>query len=111
MAVVGRTYAGAPVRRKAKALYEMNMIDKHFGVKRYLAGYSEETEWLLARYDLKSFELSAFQKEFGEENPENPMFDCYEVTESNIRFLERHLAENPEWNFNERSYFVEAHGV
>ncbi|WP_339074652.1 DUF7683 domain-containing protein [Teredinibacter turnerae] len=87
------------------------MIDEYFGVKRYLAEYSEETEWLIARYDLETFELPAFQKEFGEANPKNPMFDCYAVAENNISFLERYLGEKPKWNFNERSYFVEAHSV
>ena len=87
------------------------MIDTHFKVKRYIAEYSEATDELLGKYDLSSFELEKFQVEFGEPNIENPMFDCYPIKEKNINFLKGYIEKEPKWDFNNKSYFVEAHAI
>lgn len=87
------------------------MIDEKFKVSRYLAEYSESTEKLLAKYDLSDFDLVAFQKEFSEANPDNPMFDCYQVKKSNVEFLQRYIENEPKWDFANNAYFVEAHAI
>jgi len=87
------------------------MVDTEFEVRRYITEFSEETEELLAEHDLFSFELDKFQVEFGELNTENPMFDCYPIKESNVGFLKKYIAKEPEWDFVNKSYFVEAHAI
>ncbi len=87
------------------------MIDSKYKVKRYITEFSEETEELISEHDLVDFELSKFQKEFNEPNSENPMFDCYEVKPENIGFLKNYIANEPDWDFVNKSYFVEAHGI
>jgi hypothetical protein len=87
------------------------MIDDKFKVRRFITEFLKQTEELLAEYDLCSFELSNFQIEFGEQNTENPMFDCYPIKEKNVEFLKRYMAEEPEWDFVNKSYFIEAHAI
>jgi len=87
------------------------MIDERYQVRRYITEFSQSTEELLAEYDLCDFDLEAFQKEFSELNPENPMFDCYQVRESNVEFLRKYIENEPEWDFVNKSYFVEAHAI
>jgi hypothetical protein len=87
------------------------MIDSKYKVRRYIAEYSEETEKLLAEYELSAFDLAKFQKEFGEICPENPMFDCYPIKKSNVAFLKSYINEEPSWDFAKKSYFVEAHAI
>ncbi len=87
------------------------MIDTEFKVRRYVTEFSKETEELIAEYDLRSFELEHFQMEFGEPNGDNPMFDCYSIKECNVKFLRMHLAKEPEWDFVNKSYFVETHAI
>jgi hypothetical protein len=94
-----------------EALYGKNMIDIEFGVRRYIAEYSEETEELIAEHDLTGFELSQFQREFNEPNNEDPMFDCYPIKLENLSFLKTYINDEPEWNFVKKSYFVEAHSI
>jgi len=83
------------------------MIDEKFKVRRYVAEFSEETEELLATYDLSSFNLIEFQREFRESNARNPMLDCYSVHESNLEFLSKYMFKEPVWDFLNKSYFVE----
>ena len=84
------------------------MIDKEHKVVRFVAEYCEQTEFRTARYDLASFDLPSFQEEFGEWDKSSPMFHCYEVAEGNLPFLKRHLRNEPHWDFERYSYFVEA---
>ncbi|MFT5677138.1 MAG: hypothetical protein ACI808_003090 [Paraglaciecola sp.] len=93
------------------ALYGKAMIDSKYKVKRYITEFFEETEELIAEYDLGGFDLSKFQKEFNEPNAENPMLDCYPIKSENISFLKKYIDVEPEWNFVNKSYFVEAHGI
>lgn len=85
------------------------MRDEQLNVKRYVAQYSATTEWLTAEYDLTDFDLKKFQAEFNEPNTDDPMVDCYPITADNVAFLKPYLAKEPDWNFAENSYFVEAH--
>jgi hypothetical protein len=85
------------------------MIDTQYSVRRFIAEYSEETEELLAEYELSSFELIEFQAEFNETNPRDPMFDCYSIKKENVEFIKSHIVQEPEWDFVNKSYFVEAH--
>lgn len=85
------------------------MKDAKFNVRRYIAEYSEKTEEMTAEYYLADFDLRKFQAEFNEPNPDNPMVDCYPITADNVVFLKPYLATEPDWNFVEKSYFVEAH--
>lgn len=87
------------------------MIDYVLEVRRYLTEYSNETEELIAEYDLQSFDLKLFQTEFCGPDRDNQMFDCYSIKESNVKFLKMHLVKEPEWDFVEKSYFVEAHAI
>ena len=87
------------------------MIDTEYKVRRYIAEYSEESEKLIAEYDLSSFELESFQREFGESDSRNPMFDCYPITKLNINFIKNHVEKEPEWDFANKSYFVEAYAI
>ncbi len=87
------------------------MIDSKYKVKRYITEFSEETEELVAEHDLDGFELLEFQKEFNEPNAEDPMFDCYSIKSENISFLKKYITVEPEWDFVNKSYFVEAHGI
>ena len=94
-----------------RALYGNNMIDTEFKVRRYITEFSEETDELIAEYDLASFELKQFQVEFCEPKSDSPMFDCYPIKKCNVKFLRKHLAREPEWDFVNKSYFVEAHAI
>lgn len=87
------------------------MIDKRYNVRRYITQFSNETEELIAEYDLSDFELEIFQNEFGESNPENPMFDCYQIRELNVPFLKSYIDKEPNWDFSKNSYFVEASAI
>lgn len=84
------------------------MIDTKYNARRYIAEYSEETQFLMAEYHLADFDLSKFQQEFDEPNPNDPMFDCYAITLENISFLKPYLNIEPKWDFVKNSYFVEA---
>ncbi|WP_456238191.1 DUF7683 domain-containing protein [Marinobacter mangrovi] len=86
------------------------MIDSKFGLSRFLAEYSEQSEELIARYEFAKFDLDAFQSEFQVESSD-PMFDCYEVGQRHLRFLESCLARVPSWDFDDNSYFLESHTV
>ena len=85
------------------------MIDKKYNIRRYIAVYSEKTEELIEEYDLAKFDLLQFQKEFNEPNPNDPMVDCYQIAHNNVSFLQLYLANEPKWDFDNKSYFVEAH--
>ena len=65
----------------------------------------------IARYDLCSYDLPAFKEAFRDIDPENPMLDCYPINESQKEFLKGYLKVEPERDFNQKSYFVEAHYV
>jgi len=83
------------------------MIDDTFKVRRYITEFCEETEELIAEYDLASFDLVKFQNELNEPNNENPMFDCYPINKENVKFIENYISNNIE----KKSYFVEAHAI
>lgn len=85
------------------------MRDEQYDLRRYIAEYSEETQELTGEYDLSDFDLTKFQAEFNEPNLDDPMVDCYPITADNVAFLKPYLATEPDWNFAENSYFVEAH--
>lgn len=93
------------------ALYGSSMKDIEYKVRRYITEFSEDTEELIAEYDLESFELKQFQIELGEQNDENPMFDCYPIKEGNVEFLRKYLRREPNWDFVNNSYFLESHGI
>lgn len=84
------------------------MIDTELIVRRYIAEYSNDSEELTAEYELTAFDLSKFQAEFNEPNPRDPMFDCYEITEGNVEFIEKYLGVDVCWDFASKCYFVEA---
>lgn len=84
------------------------MIDTTFNVKRYISVFDEQTELLVTEYQFSDFDLVAFQKEFNEIDRDNPMFDCYPITEVNVAFVESYLTESIKWDFQNDSYFVEA---
>ena len=87
------------------------MIDENFKVMRFIAEYCEETETLITEYDLAAFNLEKFQAEFNELNREDPMFGCYPIQEKNIPFLKKYLDNDIVWDFNQKSYFVEASSI
>ena len=87
------------------------MIDKEYKVRRYVTEFSRETEEIIAEYELHSFDLRHFQREFCETNIDNPMFDCYPIEKGNVKFLKKYLAKEPKWDFIDKSYFVEAHAI
>jgi len=87
------------------------MIDDTFKVRRYITEFCEETEELIAEYDLASFDLAKFQNELNEPNKENPMFDCYPINKENVKFIENYISNNITWDFKKKSYFVEAHAI
>ena len=101
----------ADLRRLRRALYGLGMIDDKYGVRRFITEFSEATEMLVAEYELSSFDLEKFQKEFGEVSSGDPMFDCYVIRESNISFLKEFIEREPEWDFEANSYFIEAHAI
>ena len=84
------------------------MIDSKYKVRRFIAEYSDTTDELLEKYKLSDFELKLFQKEFLKSSLDNPMFDCYQIAEKNIIFLKNYIQNEPDWNFSENSYFLEA---
>jgi hypothetical protein len=83
------------------------MIEEKTKVRRYVAEFSEETEELLVTYELSSFNLIEFQREFRESNPRNPMFDSYSINEFNLEFLSKYMFKEPVWDFLNKSYCVE----
>ena len=87
------------------------MIDMEYKVRRYITEFSEETEELIAEHELSDFDLKKFRHEFGEDNPDQGMITCYQITESNINFLEKYLASPIDWDFKRSSYFVEVHSI
>ena len=87
------------------------MIDTTYKVRRYIAAHSDKTEELLVEYELSSFDLKQFQVEFRETNSDDPMFDCYQIRETNLAFLKKYMTKEPEWDFVNRSYFVEVHVI
>lgn len=74
---------------------------------RFIAEYDNTDDQLLHRYELKSFDLAAFQEEFGIVNPENQMQDRYPVFECSVFVVEQHLEKKIHWNFLTRSYYLE----
>ena len=92
-------------------LFCSKMVDQEYSVRRYITEFSEETDQLLAEYELSSFDLSKFQNEFGVADSGSPMFDCYQIGKGNVSFLNEYLAEEPKWDFEKKSYFVESHAI
>lgn len=87
------------------------MIDAAYKVRRYISEFRDETEELSAEYNLVSFNLAKFQIEFNESNCKNPMFDSYPIEEVNVKFIEAYISEKIDWDFNKKSYFIEAHAI
>lgn len=87
------------------------MIDSTYQVRRYIAEFSEITEKCIAEYDLSSFELELFQNEFGVSEPDNPMFECYPIKESNIDFIKNFINTEPNWDFTNKAYFIDTHAI
>lgn len=86
------------------------MIDTEYNVRRYITEFSEQTEELLAEYELATFSLREFQEEFSE-STDTPMFDCYPISASKIDFIRKYVLEEPKWDFIDNSYFLEAHAI
>lgn len=82
---------------------------ENMNVRRYIAEYSTDSEELVGEYDLSSFDLTKFQAEFNEPNPTDPMYDCYPIKAHNVEFLKPYIADQPDWDFANKCYFVEAH--
>lgn len=80
-------------------------------IRRYIAEYSEQNDELIAEYDLTNFDLEKFQKEFGEPDQKNPMFDCYPIKQSNISFIQSYIEIAPVWDFKSKSYFLETEAI
>jgi len=87
------------------------MIDSKFQVRRYIAEFSEINEKCLAEYELSGFDLELFQKEFGVTEPDNPMFESYPIKKSNIEFIKKFINTEPNWDFINKSYFVDAYAI
>lgn len=87
------------------------MIDPKYKVRRYISEFSNTSDKLLSEYDLSDFNLSEFQKEFGESDLKNPMYASYPIRQSNVAFLKNYINKEPNWDFNEKSYFVESHAI
>ena len=87
------------------------MIDEIFKVRRYISEFSEETEELIAEYDLASFSLARFQAELSQSSFESPMFDSYPIQENNVKFIEGYMGYKIAWDFDNKSYFVEANAI
>ncbi|AUD77897.1 hypothetical protein CW740_01050 [Kangiella profundi] len=87
------------------------MIDSTYKVRRYISEFCNHSDQLLAEYDLRSFDLHKFQNEFGVIDMKNPMFDCYPLHWSNIPFMKAYLSLEPEWDFVNKSYFVESQSI
>ena len=83
------------------------MIDTVYKVRRYITEFCTQSDELIAEYELSSFDLKRFQSEFGEKKSSNPMFDCYQIKESNIEFLNEYMNEKPDWDLLSKTYFVE----
>jgi len=84
------------------------MIDIEHNARRFITEFSNETDELLAEYDLASFDLKLFQIEFAEGDASDPMYYCYPIKEENIAFLKKYLSEELDWDFVNKAYFVEA---
>lgn len=48
-------------------------------VRRYVTAFFKEGDTLAFEIDLAAFSLEDFQREFKVANPEDPMFDCFEI--------------------------------
>lgn len=94
-----------------KKLCIKNMIDPQHNIKRFISVFSEKTEELTNEFELKGFNLREFQKEFCVKNQSNPMFDSYQIHRKNINFLKNYLAHEPEWDFENYSYFIETESL
>ncbi len=87
------------------------MNDTKFNVRRYVTEFLEVTEELIAEYELLSFELKQFQMEFETLGSDSPMFNCYPIKECNVKFLSMYLVKEPEWDFVNKSYFLQAEAI
>lgn len=86
------------------------VIDEQYNVRRYVSEFCNNSDELLAKYELESFNLAAFQGAFGVDSA-NPMFECYSITQEHLSFLSPYLAQEIYWDFKAKSYFVEADTV
>ena len=80
-------------------------------VRRYVTAFFKEGDTLAFEIDLAAFSLEDFQREFKVDNPEDPMFDCFEIKPENTEFLKLYLERELEWNFEVFSYFLEAESL
>ncbi len=87
------------------------MIDSYYQARRYVTEFCKVTDRLLAEYELLSVDLQKFQLEFGINDANNPMFDCYPIHLSNISFIKPYMASEPDWDLKNKSYFIESHSI
>jgi hypothetical protein len=80
-------------------------------VNRVLRAFSNKTGWGIWELPIEHFSLLEFQTEFGVEDPNDPMYDCWPVKPNNVPFLERYIDNPHSWDFEAQSYFVEADGA
>ena len=76
-------------------------------VNRFIRAFSNETELEIWVLPIDGFSLPEFQVEFCVEDPEDPMYYCYQVKLENVPFLERYITNPHGWNFESASYFVD----
>ncbi|MCF6442921.1 hypothetical protein L1077_26205 [Pseudoalteromonas luteoviolacea] len=84
------------------------MSDAKFKVRRFISEYSQKAEVLIAEYELSELDLFKLKAEFDETNPEQAMFDCYEIRKSNVSFINKYTHEPIAWDFSKNAYFIEA---
>lgn len=87
------------------------MIDSKYQVRRYITVFSLMTDELSGEYDLSHFDLAKFQAEFNEEDVNDPMFDCYPIYSRHVKFIKAYVEQEPNWDFENNAYFLEAHSL
>lgn len=76
--------------------------------RRYIFEYCAKSEELLAGYQLDTFDLERFQDEFNKPDSDELMYYCYPIHRKNIDFLSDYVSVLPDWDFENKSYFLEA---
>ena len=86
------------------------MLDVQHNVRRFVSEFDNDSDELVADHELRDFDLPTFQREFGVSS-DNPMFDCYPIRREQVGFVSMYLEQPVSWDFDNRSYFVEASAV
>ncbi len=87
----------------------MNSRQSDPAICRVLAIFDGETEALVDVIELKAFDLESFSSQFDVPVETDPqMLDRYAVGPSDLSFLEKHIAEDVEFDFSKYGYFIDA---